>query len=177
MTPHSSWTSRRPAFLIQVPVIVLSCFLVSLKVNVKIHDSQQTWAEKLARVDWFGSLSLVTAVGGFLLAVSLKSTEDLAFGDPLVWGLLLASVIGAAFFVAIESHWAAEPIMPLWLLRRRTPLAVAVANLGISMLLFSSLYNVPLYFSAVMLQSAKEAGLHLLPNSVGMFSSLPISFF
>ena len=145
---------------------------MALKVDIKIHNSQQSWQQKLARVDWFGSLSLVTAVGAFLLAVSLKASEDLAFGDPLVLGLFLVSAIGAVLFALVESYWAAEPIMPLWILRRRTPLAVALSNLGMSGIAFSMLYNVPLYFSAVMLQSASEAGSHLLPNAVSLFSML-----
>ncbi|KAG9038233.1 hypothetical protein FRB95_002194 [Tulasnella sp. JGI-2019a] len=48
--------------------------------------------------------------------------------------------------------------MPLRLLKERTPRAVALANFFLSMVSFSIMYNAPLYFQAVVLESAQTAG-------------------
>jgi len=58
--------------------------------------------------------------------------------------------------------------MPLRLMTQRTPLAVSISNLLTSMSAFSTLYNVPLYFSAVRMNSAAKSGLHLLPHSIAI---------
>jgi len=58
--------------------------------------------------------------------------------------------------------------MPLRLLKQRTPLAIAVTNFLVSVAAFSTLYNVPIYFTAVKLASAENAGLHILPNAVAL---------
>jgi len=56
--------------------------------------------------------------------------------------------------------------MPIRLVKQRTPLAVSLANFFASVAAYSMLYNVPLYFSAVRLNSSADAGLHLLPHSI-----------
>ncbi|KAG9096756.1 hypothetical protein FS749_007798 [Ceratobasidium sp. UAMH 11750] len=160
----------RAAFLIQIPILVLSAIIISLKVNIKLPDSEQTARQKLARIDYAGSFTLVVCVGCLLLALSLKTSEDLAWDSGFVVGLLCASGIFAVAFVYAEAQWAPEPVMPLRLLAQRTPLAVALSNFGISCNAFSVLYNVPLYFSAVRLKSAADSGLHLLPNAIAVAS-------
>ncbi len=50
----------------------------------------------------------------------------------------------------------------------RNPAFVALSNWLLSIMAFSVLYNVPLYFSAVKLTSSKVAGSHLIPNSVAL---------
>ncbi|KAG9103605.1 hypothetical protein FRC06_009615 [Ceratobasidium sp. 370] len=158
----------RAAFLIQIPILVLSAIVITLKVNIKLPDSKQTTRQKLARIDYAGSFTLVICVGCLLLGLSLKTSEDLAWDSGFVIGLLCASGVFAIAFVYAEARLAPEPIMPLRLLSQRTPLAVALSNFGTSCNAFSTLYNVPLYFSAVRLKSAADSGLHLLPNAVAV---------
>jgi len=59
-------------------------------------------------------------------------------------------------------------VMPIRLMKQRTPLAIALANFFASIASFSLLYNVPLYFSAVRLDSSTDAGLHLMPHSISI---------
>ncbi|KAG8979131.1 hypothetical protein FRC05_009341 [Tulasnella sp. 425] len=164
---HIGW---RWAFLIQVPLLVASMILVSIFVNVHLPTQNQTAREKLARIDYFGSSTLVIGVGSLLLAITLKTAEGLSWENPWVWGLFALSAIFLPGFVYVEGWVAKEPIMPLRLLKQRTPFAVAVTNFLISIIAFSMLYNVPIYFTAVQLVSAENAGLHLLPNAFALAS-------
>jgi len=152
--------------------MVVAFILIALKANIKLPDQDRTLRQKLARIDWFGSVTLVATVGSLLLAISLKTTEELPWSHPLVWVLFIASAVSGGLFVLVEKYWAPEPIVPLRLLTQRTPLAVAMSNFLVSIVGFSMLYNIPLYFSAVRLQNASQAGLHLLPNSVCTLASL-----
>lgn len=160
----------RSAFLLQMPVLLFSYILVIAKVNIKLPDeiANQPIRAKLQRIDGFGSLTLVGTVGCLLLGLSLKSTEELAWSSPIVWGLLLASCVWGVLFILVESCWAPYPVMPMRLVTQRTPLAVSLCNFFGSMAAFSMIYNVPLYFSAVRLASSTDAGMHLLPHSVAI---------
>ncbi|KAL0949623.1 hypothetical protein HGRIS_009668 [Hohenbuehelia grisea] len=160
----------RSAFLFQAPVLLFSFILVAWKVNIELplEIQQESTLEKLRRIDYLGSATLVGTVGCLLLGFSLKSTEELPWSHPLVYGLLSASVVWGACFIYVERYWAPHPVMPLRLVMQRTPLAVSVSNLLTSMSAFSMLYNIPLYFSAVRLNSSTNSGLHLLPHSVAL---------
>lgn len=160
----------RSAFLFQIPVLVFSFVLVLLKVSIEmpIEVKQQSLYARIRRMDFFGSVTLVGTVGSLLLGFSLKSSENLMWSDPLIYGLFIASAVFGFLFVLVESRWAPYPVMPLRLITQRTPLAVSFANLFASMSAFSMLYNVPLYFTAVRLASSANAGLHLLPHSVAL---------
>lgn len=170
--------TRRWAFLVQLPLLAVSFVLVIWKANIKVPDQPSTLRAKMARIDWLGSLTLVTSVASLLLSVSLKSAEELPWSHPLVWGLFITFIVAGAAFVLVEIYVSPEPIMPMRLLVQRTPLAVALSNFFTSITAYSIIYNIPLYFSAVRLQSASEAGLHLLPQAVSreaLFDLLPLN--
>uniref|UniRef100_D8PJZ8 Major facilitator superfamily (MFS) profile domain-containing protein n=1 Tax=Schizophyllum commune (strain H4-8 / FGSC 9210) TaxID=578458 RepID=D8PJZ8_SCHCM len=165
----------RAAFLLQIPILIFSFVLVAWKVNIVLPSEVQSLPlkEKLLRIDFGGSITLVIMVGSLLLGFSLKTTEEMPWSSPLIVGLFVTSAVFAVAFLAVEKYWAHSPVMPLRLLKQRTALAVSLNNLVSSMAAFSmarlsGLYNVPLYFSAVRLQSAASAGLHLLPHSVAL---------
>lgn len=120
--------------------------LVSVKVNIPLPEDVRSLPlrTKLQRIDFFGSLTLVLTVGSLLLGLSLKSTEELAWSHPLIWGLISASGVWGVTFVFVETRVATYPVMPIRLIKQRTPLAVSFANFFVSVAAFSMLYNVPL---------------------------------
>ncbi|TFK56122.1 vacuolar amino acid permease [Heliocybe sulcata] len=160
----------RSAFILQMPVLAFSVILVITKVKIKLpfEVQNQSTSAKLKRIDFFGSFTLVGTVGSLLLGFSLKSTEELPWSHPLIWGLFAASSVFGVAFVIVEHYWSPYPIMPLRLITQRTPLAVSLSNFFGSIGAFSMLYNIPLYFSAVRLNSSTQSGLHLLPHSVAL---------
>lgn len=124
----------------QAPILVVSFVLVAVKVNIKLPSEieNQSIMDKMRRIDFLGSLTLVGTVGSLLLAFSLKSTEELPWSHPLIWGLFITSCISGVLFILVESRWAPYPVMPLRLITRRTPLAVSVGNLLCSISAFST---------------------------------------
>jgi len=160
----------RYAFLFQIPVLAFSCVLVAWKVSIPLSQEvkNQPLYVKLRRLDFAGSATLAATIGSLLLGATFKSAESLPWAHPLVCGLLLASAGFGVLFVAIEAYWSPYPVMPLYFITQRTPLAVSLSNLFFSMSAFSMMYNVPLYFSTVRLSSSADACLHLLPHSIAI---------
>ncbi|KAJ7179827.1 vacuolar amino acid permease [Mycena crocata] len=165
----------RSAFYFQAPLLIFSATLVAWKVNIKLPSDvqDQPLHEKLRRIDVCGSVTLVGTVGCLLLGFSLKTTEELAWSHPLIYGLFVASFVCGVSFVLVEKYWAPFPVMPLRLIIRRTPFAVSVSNLFASMAAFSmvsrkNIFALFLYFSAVKLYSAASSGSHLLPHSIAI---------
>jgi hypothetical protein len=115
----------------QIPVLAFSAVLVILKVNITLPTEVQDrpLSEKLRRIDFMGSTTLVGTVGCLLLGFSLKSTEELPWSHPLIWGLFIVSSIFGVAFVYVETHLSPFPVMPMHLITRRTPLFVSLSNL------------------------------------------------
>ena len=89
-----------------MPILLFSFILVIAKVNIKLpaEIENQPIRTKLRRIDGFGSLTLVLTVGCLLLGLSLKSTEELAWSHPIIWGLLVASAVWGTLFVMVETY-------------------------------------------------------------------------
>lgn len=119
----------RSAFLLQLPLLAISSLLVAIHVDIPLPHRPLTLRQKLARIDWLGSITLVFAVGCLLLGLTLKSTDELEWGDSRVWGLLAGSAVSWIAFVVAEVWISPEPVMPMRILGSRTPLAVAITNL------------------------------------------------
>ena len=122
-----------------MPILVFSFFLVAFKVSIKLPDEveNQPLGAKLSKIDGFGSFTLVGMVGSLLLGLSLKSTEELPWSHPLIWGLLLSSVIFGVLFIWVETCYSPYPVMPMRLVKQRTPLFVSLSNFFGSVAAFS----------------------------------------
>ncbi|KAK7036010.1 MFS general substrate transporter [Favolaschia claudopus] len=159
----------RAAFLCQSPVLAFGLLLLFLKIRepelVLAAANTGIWF-KLKRIDYAGSASLIATILTFLLGMHFKSTMGDDWSHPRVWASLMASAVSLCVFLLVEFKVAAEPVMPLTMLKRRTPGFVALNNFLIAVLTFSTLYNVPLYFTAARLRTSADAGAHLIPNSV-----------
>ncbi|KAJ6629159.1 vacuolar amino acid permease [Mycena sp. CBHHK59/15] len=152
------------------PLILFSVVVVGWKVNIKLpFDVQsQPLHEKLRRIDVLGSLTLVGTVGCLLLGFSLKTTEEIAWSHPLIYGLFVASFLCGLSFVLVEKYWAPFPVMPLHLMTRRTPLAVSVSNLFASVAAFSMVIKIPISPGFRLTSALLASWSHLLPHSLAI---------
>ena len=120
--------------------------LVSTKLDIPLVERILSLGlrAKLKQIDFLGSLTLVPTVGCLLLGLSLKTMEDFPWSHPLIWGLISSSGVWGAAFVIVELRISAYPVVPIRLMRQRTPLAIALTSLFISMGTYSMIYNIPL---------------------------------
>lgn len=155
----------RTAFGFQVPFLLVGAVCIATFVNIPLPASDQSWQKKLGRIDYLGSLGLISSSSCLLLAMSFLSGSLLPFSHPLVWGFLLGFVVTAVLFVLVEGWVVGEPVMPLALLTRKSPALIGASYFLGSSAHFATIFHFPLWFQSVRLQSASQAGLHLIPIS------------
>lgn len=121
----------RFAFLIQIPFLVVALVLVLWLVNIELPKpaEPQSKRQKLASVDFLGSITIALAVSSVLISLSLMSANDFSIKNPFVWGGFVVSAISWAAFFFVESKVARQPVLPLRLLDNRTGCSVAFTNL------------------------------------------------
>ncbi|KAJ7220238.1 MFS general substrate transporter [Mycena pura] len=159
----------RAAFIGQGPFVFFALFLLWKEIREPefiLNADRHSFFSKLKRVDYAGSASLVIGLLCFLVGMHFQTTAGYGWDNPRVWGLLTASAVVACAFVLIEGRFAPEPVMPLRMLKRRTPAFANLTMVLLSVFNFSTIYNVPLYFTAARVRSSAEAGVHLIPLSV-----------
>ncbi|KAJ1028404.1 hypothetical protein NDA16_001571 [Ustilago loliicola] len=155
----------RTAFGFQVPFLLAGAVCIASFVNIPLQSSDQGWQKKLGRIDYLGSLGLISSSSCLLLAMSFLSGSLLPFSHPLVWGFLLGFLVTAILFVLVEGWIVREPVMSLSLLTRKSPALIGASYFLGSFAHFATIFHFPLWFQSVRLQSASQAGLHLIPIS------------
>lgn len=93
--------------------------MIATFVRYEVPGQGRTRLEMVKRIDYGGSLSLILSLGSLLFALSYKNNDSLPWGDPRVWGPLIVFGVFALVFVAVEGFWAAEPVLPLRILKQR----------------------------------------------------------
>lgn len=122
----ADWIGWRWCFLIQVPVSAIALLLGWLVVKnpLELHP---TWKEIKAKVDFTGSLLLVTAISVQLVGLSLGGNE-LPWSNGWVIGALISSIFLLVAFIWVEANTTAIPVIPLRQLRGRNPIAIQLTN-------------------------------------------------
>ncbi|KAJ1672841.1 hypothetical protein EV182_006386, partial [Spiromyces aspiralis] len=86
-----------------------------------------------------------------------------AWNSAVVIALLVVGFALLAVFVVVEAYIAPEPILDLILFNNRTIPAVLIASTMSCMVVYSLVYYVPIFFSAVFNASAVNVGVRILP--------------
>lgn len=113
--------------------------------------------DKFRRINLSGALALVLTL--VVLVVGLDPQGDIS-SIPLAVTLPAATAT-LLLFVLNEGQWAAEPIVPINLLRTRSVVAASLSCLFTSSAMHTLLFYVPLFLQ-VRGFSISEAGLQLL---------------
>jgi len=154
---HFSW---RWSFYLNLPIGVTAWFFVKRY----LHESAGATGEapRQVQIDYLGAILLIVGVVSFLLSITDDSRT------PMQWrvALFFSSLIFLFVFFKIERR-AAEPILPLNLLRRTE---IAAANLTTFITAFGTFGMImfaPLFVQGALLGSPSQAGMVLIPFSIG----------
>ncbi|KAF7295796.1 Vacuolar amino acid permease [Mycena chlorophos] len=158
----------RAAFIIQTPLFVIAALMTQFNITYSTPGKSKGTKEVLKRIDYFGSLTLLVAVGSLLVFLSSRYNESLPLHDPRVLVPLILAVVFFLAFLVVEIFVAPEPVMAPALLKQKVPVLVSASNFLVAACNFSVTYFFPMWFQVVTLESASTAGLHLMPNSVSM---------
>lgn len=178
---HLGW---RWEFGIQVPAILL-CLVgayvtVPNRLGLLDGTKQKTLWEAMKVFDFKGSILLTTAITFLILGLvsssiliegpPLNKSQNLggnvlSWSHPFVITSLVIFTICVPLFVYTESH-VALPIMPLDILIHNPRAGLILSNMVGAIITSAVTFNVPLFFQAVLLESATNSGLRLMVPSI-----------
>jgi EmrB/QacA subfamily drug resistance transporter len=159
--------SWRWIFYVNVPI---ACFALVLAAKLLKADAGRADA---GRLDWLGLLLLSPGLGLFVFGLS-ESESHGGFGDPLVWGPILAGVALVALFVR-HSMRAPRPLIDVRLFRVKTFSAAASTTFLVGAALFGAMIILPLYYQVARGESALTAGLLMAPQGLGASLAMPFA--
>lgn len=150
----NDWFGWRWAFLLQVPLSAVSCLAIVIYMNLPKPDASlygSNMREKLGKIDWWGSLVLITFLALFILGSNVY--------------IYLASFMFMLLFIYIELNIKSkDPILPVHFLKDRSVFGASFANWFCMMTSITLLYYLPIYWSTIIELSATETGKRLAPN-------------
>lgn len=117
-------------------------------------------------LDLMGMIVLVATVPPLFAALSLGGVRY-DWGSPLIFFLLLLSLVMIGIFIAIETR-AKSPIVPLSLYADATVSVAVIAMLLVSFGLYGSVLFLPLVYQVAFGFSATQSGGLLAPMLLGM---------
>ena len=168
LLPHVGW---RALFWMQAPIALIggTALLLSIPSDFRAggskgkkdssSDSSQTILRRLAQLDYLGALTLTTSIVLLLYALSASRTI------PLL-PIFLAGIV-LVIFILNEVYLAADPIIPISLLKSRGLLLTCLGTVGFMMARWSVLFYAPTYALAVRQWSPATSGSILIPTNAG----------
>jgi len=155
----SDFISWRWIFFVNIPLGIAAAWVLVRRFEEKVADKTSH------RIDYSGAILL--AVGGSLLLLGLLEGGVMWDWDsPASIVILAAAVVLLVGFVFVERR-AAEPILPLWVLRQRVLNSANSAALLIGLLMIGLSTYVPLFAQSVLGTSALVAGFALAAMTLG----------
>ncbi|KAI0450355.1 major facilitator superfamily domain-containing protein [Xylaria acuta] len=157
-------TTWRWVFYINFPiggvVIVLMLFLLQIE-----YSSNQTFTQKIKRIDYIGNGLIVAFTTVILVSLSWGGAQY-EWSSPQVLTLLVIGILGLIGAMCYEawSPWVREPTIHTVIFRNySTDINLFLAFIQFLFAIWTT-YFLPVYFQAVLLQSAEIAGVLLLPT-------------
>ncbi|HEY7664377.1 MAG TPA: MDR family MFS transporter [Xanthobacteraceae bacterium] len=160
---HLSW---RWIFYINLPTGI-----AALAVIAAVLPSRGTRHQHA--IDYTGAVLLTAALSATILFTSLGGTT-LPWASAIILGLMAASILTAAGFVAVELR-AREPILPMSLFGNRNFAVASSVGLIVGLSLFGAVTFLPIYLQVVKGVSPSTSGLMLMPMMLGMLATSVIS--
>jgi EmrB/QacA subfamily drug resistance transporter len=146
-------------FYINVPIAVVALVVTSAVLPAsggRVHHV----------IDYLGTALLAAAATGLILVASLGGNTYKWTSVPIV-ALAVASVVLVVAFLMVERR-AAEPIIPLPLLRNRTFSTTSAIGFVVGFAMFGAITFLPLYMQVVKGLSPTISGLRLTPLMAGL---------
>jgi EmrB/QacA subfamily drug resistance transporter len=154
----SDYLSWRWVFLVNVPLALAAMWVLGRRFSEKV-------VRRRHHIDVAGAVLL--AAGGSLLVLGLlEGGVAWAWSSAPGVAVLSTSVVLLVLFGLVERR-AAEPIMPLWVFRRRVLVGSTAVSLLVGVMLIGLVSYVPLYAQGVLGTGALQAGFAVAALTLG----------
>jgi EmrB/QacA subfamily drug resistance transporter len=156
----------RWVFLVNVPIGIAALVVVARTLHLR-HTRLDH------RIDWWGAVTLSLGLVPLLLVA--EQGRDWGWGSGRSIACFVVGIVGIVAFLLVERAMKEEALLPLTLFTNRTVAVASGASVLIGMAMFGGLASLPLYLQIVKGASPTEAGLLLLPLTLGIMSGSIIS--
>lgn len=157
----------RLAFIVQVPICLISGILTFLYLNVEKEEEAETVEEslksKVGKVDFYGSTVLVSSIFILMFAASIGG-KNIPFQSIQFIVIVGAGLIGLIHFYYFEKG-ISNPVIPVKLLKNKTIFWSSLGCWVLSMNTYCILLYVPFFWESVLNLSSYESGVRLIPGS------------
>ena len=153
---HLSW---RWIFYVNLPIGLIALSVISATLPVVSVRTRPV-------IDYLGAGLLAGALSAIVLVASLGGTTWAWASSPTIL-VALAGIVLLAVFLVIERR-AAEPVLPIAVLRDEVFRIAGPLSLIVGFALFGSVTFLPLFFQTVFAASPTGAGLRLIPLMGGL---------
>ena len=154
----SEYASWRWIFFVNVPL----CLLAAATIMRRFHERVE---RRRPRIDYQGvgllGLGLILVILG-----ALEGGQSWAWASPAGVGVPAAGVVALIAFALVE-RTAPEPVLPLWLFRRRLLVTSGLISVGVGVILYGLTSYVPTYVQDVLGTGPMEAGFALATLTIG----------
>lgn len=154
----SDYLSWRWVFLVNLPIGAAVLWMFVRRFHERVEPAEH-------RIDVLGA-ALLSGGGLALLLGLLEGGVRWAWSSPTSIGLFATSGVLLTAFALVKRR-AAEPVLPLWVLRHRVILPATLTALVVGVLLIGLTSYIPLYGQAVLGHSALLAGFALAALTLG----------
>lgn len=160
----SGW---RWVFLINVPIGAIALYMVNRTLHIPGFQRVNH------KIDWFGALFGSIAIVPLLIVAERASEWGITSTKSLLaYGI---SILGTAAFIYVESKTGDEALIPLRLFKDKTFSLLTVVGVVTGAGMFGGLAVLPLYLQIVGGADPTEAGLQLIPLTLGIMSGSVIA--
>ena len=146
-------------FLVNVPIGIAALAVVSKTLHLRHQRLDH-------RLDWAGAALLSVALVPLLLVA--EQGREWGWSSNLAIACYVIGVVAAIGFFWQEARMGEEAILPLAMFRNRTVGVASAASVLIGVAMFGGLAALPLYLQIVKGATPTEAGLLLLPMTLGI---------
>jgi MFS family permease len=158
----------RWAFLIQVPMMVVSTAVIWIL--VRVPKSSKSNVSSFKRIDYVGLISILVSV--VMLQIGIDSGGNtLPWTHPLVLTSFPLAFVALVIFVIWDLFYALEPVIPIRLLKQRNIAFSCILYFFTLASYYSNIYYLPIYLQARG-YSTTQAGLRFITQGAGTAVSL-----
>ncbi|GAA4609077.1 EmrB/QacA subfamily drug resistance transporter [Actinoplanes octamycinicus] len=163
----TSWLGWRWCFFVGVPVAVIA--LVLLQVTLKLPTARRA----NVKIDYLGATLIAAGVSLLLIWISFVD-DTFAWLSWQTYAMVGGTILLLGLAVLVEAK-AAEPIVPLPIVRERNTALAILASLAVGMAMFGGAVFLGQYFQIGRGYSPTEAGLLTIPMMAGVLLTSVIS--
>lgn len=149
-------------FLINFPIGVVALFMVVSFLHVP-HTPRKS------KIDWFGAATIIVAVVPLLLVA--EQGREWGWSSAMSIAMYVTGAIGIVSFIYVERRMGADALLPLSLFKSTTFTMSTVIGVIVGIGMFGGMMTLPLILQIVEGASPTEAGLLMIPMTIGMMTA------